>query len=374
MIKLHKPYLGVDEKRAVLQVLDSREIGSGGKMGKLFENDLQNYFKVKHIVTVPSGTAALELAVASLGIKEGDEVIVPSFTFPSDATAVLLQGATVKFADIDPVYFNMNPASIRKQISPKTRAIIIVHYGGMSCQMDKILSIAKEFGLKVIEDSSHAWGSTFKGKLLGTLGDIGCFSLHATKNITSGEGGVFITNNKKIFEKAEIYRQVGTNRHHFLQGKINKYQWVSKGSGYYMSGLQAVLAAVQLKKLNEINKKRTLIAKNYLKLLRDVQELTLPSAPTKCRPSWNIFAVLVNGGKRDELMRYLKSKGIETAFHYVPLHSSIMGRKLGYKNYDFQVTNSIASSLLRLPIYPELTDNEIRFITKEIRLFFGHNK
>jgi len=189
MIKLHKPYLDNTEKEAILQVLESKDIGSGGKTEKLFEKEVRNYFGVKYSINVPSGTAALELAVASLGIKEGDEIIVPSFTYPSDATAVLLGRGTVRFADIDPIFFNIDPVSIRKQISPKTRAIIVVHYAGMSCQMNEIMELARQYKIKIIEDATHAWGAKYKGKLLGTIGDIGCFSMHTSKNITSGEGG-----------------------------------------------------------------------------------------------------------------------------------------------------------------------------------------
>lgn len=369
MIKLHKPFLDADEIKAVVEVLHSKDIGSGGSVETLLQKDLKNYFKIKHSISLPGGTAALELSVASLGIKEGDEVIVPSFTFPSDVNAILLQGATIKFADIDPVYFNIDPESIRQQISPKTKAILVVHYAGMSCQMDAIKTIAKEYRLKIIEDSSHAWGSSYKGKLLGTIGDVGCFSLHATKNITCGEGGVFITNSDEIYENAEIYRQVGTNRYHFMEGKINKYEWIAKGSSYYMSGLHAAVVRTQLKKLNKINKSRKQVAELYLELLDGIKEITLPKVPIDCDPNWHIFAVLINNSKRDALIKYLKSKGIETAFHFVPLHLSKMGRKMGHKKSDFKVTHSVASSLLRLPIYPDLTQSNVKYISSSIKKF-----
>lgn len=370
MIRLHKPYLGIEEKKAINEVLDAGEIASGGIAEDLFHKDLKSFFGVKYVVTVPSGTAALELAVASLGLKLGDEIIIPSFTFPSDATAVQLQGLTLKFADIDPVYFNIDPKSIRKQISPKTKAIIIVHYAGMSCQMDEIMAIAKEFKLKIIEDACHSWGSKFRGKLLGTIGNVGCFSLHATKNITSGEGGVVITNNDDIYERAEIYRQVGTNRYLFFKGRIKKYEWISRGSSYYLSSIQAAMAKAQLKKLDKINRERSRVAKKYIELLSDVKEITLPKVPSECEPNWHIFAIIIKNNKRDRLMEFLKSKRIEAVFHYFPLHSSKMGRKLGYKISNLKVTQSVASSLLRLPIYPELTDSNIKYITGEIKRFF----
>lgn len=371
MIKLHKPFLGIEEKKAINEILDAGEIGSGGKAEALFQKDLKSFFQVKYAFTVPSGTAALELAVASLDLKLGDEVIIPSFTFPSDATAVLLQGASLKFADIDPVYFNIDPKSIIKQISPKTKAIIIVHYAGMSCQMDEIMAIAKKFKLKVIEDACHSWGSRFKGKLLGTMGDVNCFSLHATKNITAGEGGVVLTNKYEIYRKAEIYRQVGTNRYLFFQRKIKKYEWISsKGSSYYLSSLQSAMARAQLKKLDAINKERNKVAKMYMELLNGVKEITLPKVPPFCEPNWHVFAILVKNNKRDKLMEFLKSKKIEAVFHYLPLHSSKMGRELGYKTNDLKVTQSVATSLLRLPIYPGLTDSNIKYITGEIKRFF----
>lgn len=371
MIKLHKPYLGIEEYKAINEVLDSGEIASGGKVEELFYKDLKSFFGIKYALAVPSGTAALELAVASLELKSGDEIIVPSFTFPSDATAVLLAGAALKLADIDPIFFNIDPESIRKQISSRTKAIIVVHYAGMSCKIDEIMAIAKEFKLKIIEDACHSWGSTFKGKLLGTIGDMGCFSLHATKNITSGEGGILITNKDEFYEKAEIYRQVGTNRYLFFKGKIKKYEWISsKGSSYYLSSLQSAIARAQLKKLDRINKERRRVAKKYLELLNNIKEITLPKVPSECEPNWHIFAILIKKNKRDRLMEFLKSKGIEASFHYFPLHASIMGKKLGYKANDFEVSSKVTSSLLRLPIYPGLTDQQIQYITENIRHFF----
>lgn len=247
---------------------------------------------------------------------------------------------------------------------------MIVHYAVMSCQMDDIMVLAKKFKLKIIEDASHAWGAYFKDKLLGTIGDIGCFSLHSTKNITSGEGGVFITNSREIFERAEVYRQYGTNRYHFLEGKVDQYQWTSIGSSYYLSGLQSAIAQAQLKKLDKINRKRTKIARMYLKLLSDVSEIILPKVPSKCQPNWHIFAILVSKNKGGDLRKFLKSKGIEASFHYFPLHASIMGKKLGYKANDFEVSSKVAASLLRLPIYPGLTDQQIQYITENIRHFF----
>ena len=370
MIPLHKPFLEKGDKKILLETFNSGEIDSGRSAENSFLRELKDYFGVEYAIAVPSGTAALELAVASLNLKQDDEVIVPSFTFPSDASAVLNQGATVKFAEIDPVYFNIDPQDIKKRISAKTKAIIVVHYGGMSCQMDQIMLIAKQFGLKIIEDASHAWGSRYKGKLLGTIGDIGCFSLHATKNITCGEGGIFITNSKKIFEKAEIYRQVGTNRYDFLQKKVRKYQWVSRGSSYYLSGLQSAIARNQLKKINKITQDRKHIAQLYLEFLGGIKGIVLPQLPSECDPNWHIFAILVSSRKRDQLIELLKSKDIETAFHYTPLHSSKMGRKLGYKKSDFKITNTIAPSILRLPIYPKLKKSDIKFIASEIRKFF----
>lgn len=371
MIRLHKPYLGIEEKKAINEVLDSGEIASGGKAEELFSTDLKSFFGIKYALAVPSGTAALELAVASLDLRPGDEVIVPSFTFPSDATAVLLSGASLKLADIDPIFFNIDPESIRKQISPRTKAIIVVHYAGMSCQMDEIMVIAKEFKLKIIEDACHSWGSKYKDKLLGTIGHMGCFSLHATKNITSGEGGVLITDKDEIYEKAEIYRQVGTNRYLFFTGKIKKYEWISsKGSSYYLSSLQSAVARAQLKKLDKINKDRKKVAKKYMELLKDIEEITLPKVPLMCEPNWHIFAILVKNNKRDRLMEFLRSKKIEAFFHYSPLHSSRMGRRLGYNVSDLKVTHFVTASLLRLPIYPGLTDQQIDYITKHIKRFF----
>lgn len=372
-IPLHKPFFGKEEKKALLEVLEAGDIGSGGNTEKTFIKTFKDYLKVNYVIPVPSGTAALELAGASLDLHEDDEVIIPSFTYPSDATAMLLQKAKVVLSDIDPVYFNIDPKSIEKQLTPKTKAIVVVHYAGMSCPMEEIIKIAKKHNLKIIEDAAHAWGSKYKNRFLGTIGDVGCFSLHTIKNITSGEGGVFITNDSDTFNRAEIYRQVGTNRSLFIQGKVDKYFWLGLGSSYYLSGFQSAIAIAQLKKLSLINKKRAAVASWYFELLNGVNGLTLPSVPKHCEPNWHIFAILVKNN-RDQLIKYLKSKGIETAFHFIPLHTSPMGKKLGYRFSDFRVTNNVASSILRLPIYPDLTFIDVKHIAKEIIKFFNHNK
>lgn len=241
----------------------------------------------------------------------------------------------------------------------------------MSCGMEEIIKIAKKHNLKIIEDAAHAWGSKYKNRFLGTIGDVGCFSLHATKNITTGEGGVFITKDSETFNRAQIYSQVGTNRYRFLQREVKQYSWQAIGSSYYLSGFQSAVAVVQLKKLKNINEKRAQIASWYFELLNGVNGLTLPSVPKHCEPNWHIFAILVKNN-RGRLMKYLKSKGIETAFHFIPLHASPMGKKLGYRFSDFRVTNNVASSILRLPIYPDITFIDVKHITKEIIKFLNH--
>lgn len=371
-IPLHKPFFGKEEKKAILEVLEAGDIGSGGNAEKTFIKTFKDYLKVNYVIPTPSGTAALELAGASLDLHEDDEVIIPSFTYPSDATAVLLQKAKVVFSDIDPVYFNLDPKEIEKQLTPKTKAIVVVHYAGMSCPMEEIIKIAKKHSLKIIEDAAHAWGSKYKNRFLGTIGDAGCFSLHTIKNITTGEGGVFITNDSETFNRAQIYSQVGTNRYQFLQGKVKQYSWQAIGSSYYLSGFQSGVAVAQLKKLKNINEKRAQVASWYFELLNGVNGLTLPGVPKHCEPNWHIFAILVKNNNRDSLMKYLKSKGIETAFHFIPLHASPMGKKLGYRFSDFRVTNNVASSILRLPIYPDLTFVDVKHITEEIIKFFNH--
>ena len=361
-IPLHKTFWGRDEERAAVNALRG---GTG--VGDLSFSDelssaLKKYLDVKYALPTNSGTSALELACALL-LKKGQEVIMPSFTFSSSANAVLLAGAKPVFADISIETYNIDPVEIEKHISSKTRAIMVVHYAGMACDMDKIMAFASEKKLAVIEDAAHALGAKYKGKFLGTIGNVGCFSFHGTKNAASGEGGAFVTNNKELFKTAEIVREKGTNRSSFIRGERKKYSWVRVGRSLVLSDILSAIALEQIKKLDKITSLREKNA-NYLlnKLGRLSSKVILPKISEGTEPNWHIFAVRTPRLLRTKVIKGLRLYGIEASFHYLPLHTSDMGKKNGYKKGDLPVTEEVAATLIRLPMYPRLTNSEMDYI------------
>lgn len=366
VIPLHKPFWGKEEERAAISAMRT---GSG--VGDLrFSEELADKLKeelgVGYALPTGSGTAALELACAII-LKKGDEVILPSFTFASCANAIMLAGAKPVFCDITLDTYNIDPEEIKKKITRKTKAIMVVHYAGIGCDMDRIVEIAKEHELKVIEDAAHALGAKYKGRFLGAIGDIGCYSFHGTKNAASGEGGAFVTNDKKINKLAEIIREKGTDRSSFMRGEKKKYTWVKVGRSLILSDILSAIALEQIKKLDKITDLRRKNA-NYLlsKLMRLKSKMILPIEPDYAYGNWHIFAIRVPRISRNEIIRNLRSYGIEASFHYLPLHSSAMGKKLGYKKSDLPVTEEVSSTLIRLPIYPALKKSEMDYIAAVI--------
>ena len=362
IIPLHKPFWGKEEERAaVLAMRTGSGIGDLSFSQNLAKT-LSQYLSVEYTLPTNSGTAALELACATL-LKKGDEVILPSFTFSSCANAILLSGAKPVFVDIDINYYNIDPGEIEKKITSKTRAIMVVHYAGFACEMDKIMEIAKSYHLKVIEDAAHALGAKFRDNYLGTIGDFGCFSFHGTKNAATGEGGAFVTSNQKFTKIAEIIREKGTNRSSFIRGERKKYSWVKVGRSLVLSDILAAIALEQVKKLDKITNLRR---KNAAYILKKLQKLTskiiLPKEPVDASGNWHIFAVRVPRINRDKVIKGLRSYGIEASFHYLPLHSSSMGKKLGYKMGDLPVSEEVAATLIRLPMYPQLKKAEMEYI------------
>lgn len=376
-IPLTKPYWGKEEERILVEAI-RRSHGSGdGPYTKKLIVQLKKRTGSAHVIPVTSCTHGLELAMVALGIGVGDEVILPSFTMSSTANSVLLRGATPVFADIDPVSLCIDPSDIEKRIMKQTRGIIVVHYAGMACDMEKIISIARKHKLFVVEDSAHALGASYNGKALGTIGDIGVFSFHGTKNITCGEGGVVLTSNTDLAEKMTIYRANGTNREAFLAGIVDKYSWVGIGTSFLLSDLLASIVTVQLKKLPFINKKRTEIASVYTKAFAGYKKfMTVPKVTPGTMPNWHIYALVFKKKQhRDIFLLSMRKYGIDVAYHYVPLHSSTMGRKLaspasGGRSY-LPVTDSIWERLVRLPIYPGLTKKELDFIISSAHRVLG---
>ncbi|OGE13432.1 hypothetical protein A3G14_05285 [Candidatus Curtissbacteria bacterium RIFCSPLOWO2_12_FULL_38_9] len=364
IIPLHKTFWGKEEEKAAIQALRSGtgvgDLSFSEELAKL----LKKFLAVKYALPTASGTASLELASAIL-LKRGHEVIMPSFTFSSCANAVLLMGAKPVFADIDITTYNIDPNDIERKITKKTRAIMIVHYAGMACDMEKIMEIAKNNNLYVIEDAAHALGAKYSSGYLGTTGTVGCFSFHGTKNAASGEGGAFVTNDNNLFKTAEIIREKGTNRSSFMRGERKKYSWVKVGRSLILSDILSAIALEQIKKLDEITRLRRKNAQYFLKKLKKLSsKIILPQVPKGTDPNWHIFAIRVPRLMRDNVIKELRNYGIEASFHYLPLHQSQMGKKLGYQRKDLPVSEEVASTIIRLPMHPKLKKSEIDYIAE----------
>jgi dTDP-4-amino-4,6-dideoxygalactose transaminase len=281
----------------------------------------------------------------------------------SCATSVVRAGATPVFVDIDPVTLMIDPSDLARRIGPRSRAVLCVHYGGMPCDMDAIGRVAKGKALPVVEDAAQAFGSAVAGRPLGTLGDIGCFSYHGTKNVTCGEGGALVTGRSDLAERALLMREKGTNRRAFLEGRVEKYTWVETGGSFELSDLLAAVLLAQLPRVDAIQAARRRVAERYLDQLAPLAEtgrLTLPNRSPGATPNWHVFHVLLpTSRERDRVMNGLAQNGIEATFHFVPLHSSPYGReRLGYRRDELPVTEDVASRLLRLPIYPDLSQSD----------------
>lgn len=362
IIPLHKPFWGREEEKAAISAMRGGTGIGDLAYSEQLAGELADYLGIKYVLPAGSGTAALELACACL-FKRGDEVILPSFTFSSCANAIMLCGAKPVFADIDIKTYNIDVSEIEKKVRPKTRAIMVVHYAGMACDMDKIMQIAQDYNLLIIEDAAHALGAKYKGRHLGTIGKIGCFSFHGTKNISSGEGGAFVTDDNKIFKIAEIIREKGTDRSSFMRGEKKKYSWVRVGRSLVLSDILSAIALEQAKKIETIT---TLRRKNAAYLLSKLGKLTskiiLPTEPDFAFGNWHIFAIRVPRAIRERIIKGLRSYGIEASFHFLPLHTSVMGKKLGYRPGDLPVTEEVSATLIRLPMYPKLKKSEIDYM------------
>lgn len=365
-IKLHSHFFDEAEINALVEFLKSGSISSKGQKTQECEELLKRITGAKHVILTSSCTAALEAAARTINLKENDEVIMPSFTMAATASSVLHLNAKPVFADIDRETFCVSPESIKKLISPKTRAIMPVHYAGHSCNMDEIMKIARENNLFVIEDAALAIGAKYKGKSLGTIGDMGCLSFHYLKTVTCGEGGALLTNNDELARKAEVICEFGTNRAAFRRGEVKEYNLVhDKGGNYTLSEILATILVEQLKKINIIlEKKRNnfLYLNEGLNKLEKEKKIELQKLTDYAQTNNELFPILIQIGKRDEVIKRLKELGIETAFHYVPLHLSPIGKKLGYKEGQLPVTEEVGKRLIRLPIHANLTRDDLNRI------------
>ncbi|MBU1118310.1 dTDP-4-amino-4,6-dideoxygalactose transaminase [Patescibacteria group bacterium] len=370
------PYVG-KEIEYIIQAVEARNLSGDGSFTKKCQEAMQDMFACKNIFLTTSCSSALDMAAILLEIKEGDEVIMPSYTFPSTANAFALRGARIIFVDIRSDTQNIDEALVESAITEKTKAIVVVHYAGVACDMDVINAIAQERGLYVVEDAAQGVMSTYKGRYLGTLSDIGCYSFHETKNYTCGEGGAIVVNNENFLERAEIIREKGTNRAKFFRGEIDKYSWVDVGSSYLPSELNAAYLWAQIEKMREINENRIALWNVYNEHLQELEEngdATLPIVPENCEHNGHMYYIKTNDlDTRTQLIQHLKAKKILSVFHYVPLHSSVAGKKLGTFHGDDTITTDTSERLLRLPFYYEMDNAHIRIVINTVYDFFKNN-
>lgn len=357
-IPFNKPYLTGKELSYISKAHHYGQLAGDGKFTKLCQQWLQNLGGTSRALLTHSCTAALEMAAILCDIKEGDEVIMPSFTFVSTANAFVLRGGIPIFIDIKPDTLNIDESKIENAITSKTKAIVVVHYAGVSCEMDEILEIAKKHKLVVIEDAAQACLSSYKGRQLGTIGDLGCFSFHETKNIISGEGGALLVNNKEMISRAEIIREKGTDRSRFLRGEVDKYTWSDIGSSYLPGEIIAAFLWAQMEEAESITQKRISVWRGYDNKFKKYSPLfQLPNVPVNCQHNAHMY-YLINRSKksRDEIINYMNEEGINCVFHYVPLHNSPFGRKISNRIFELPVTDFISANIIRIPLWIGLDD------------------
>ena len=345
-----------------------------GKYTKKVHDWFKKNLDCKQALLVNSGTAALEMAAILADLQPGDVVIMPSFTFWSTANAFVLQGAVPVFVDIRPDTLNIDETKIEQAITNKTKAIVPVHYAGVACEMDVIMDIAKRHNLLVIEDAAQAFDSFYKGKPLGTIGDMGCFSFHETKNIMSGEGGLFVTNNERLAERAEIIREKGTNRSKFFRGQVDKYTWVDKGSSYLPSDIVAAYLYSVLEISDKIQAKRISVWQKYYNAFESLETqgyIRRPIIPESCTNNAHMFYLLFNDLEtRTKFIAYLKENNIYAPFHYIPLHSAPAGENYCKTPSAMNITNKISDTLVRLPMFYDITDEQLEKIIKTVLNFW----
>ncbi|MCI9140443.1 MAG: dTDP-4-amino-4,6-dideoxygalactose transaminase [Lachnospiraceae bacterium] len=367
------PYTG-RELTYVEEAVLNHKICGDGEFTKKCSQWLEERFKVRKALLTTSCTHAMEMAALLSDIKEGDEVIMPSYTFASTADAFVLRGATIVFIDIRPDTMNMNEKLIEPAITRRTKAIVPVHYAGVACEMDSILEMAAQYGLKVVEDGAQGIFSTYKGKALGTIGDYGCLSFHETKNLSMGEGGALFIKEEAKIEEGEIIREKGTNRSKFFRGEVDKYTWVNYGSSYLPSDLNAAYLWGQMEEAEKIQENRMNMWKAYYALLKPLEEegfLSLPVIPEGCVHNAHMFYLkLKNIEERDSFNSFLKEKGILSVFHYIPLHSAPAGRKYGRFHGEDKYTTVESQRLTRLPLYYGLKEYQVEYIATKIKEFF----
>jgi dTDP-4-amino-4,6-dideoxygalactose transaminase len=360
-----------NEHAYVAEAVANGHISGDGPFTKKCHELLQQELGVHKVLLTTSCTHALEMAALLLEIKPGDEVIVPSFTFVSTVNAFVLRGARPIFVDIHPDTLNMDESQLERLITPRTRAIVPVHYAGVGCEMDSIMNIAHHHDVPVVEDNAHGLFGKYNGRFLGTLGCVATQSFHETKNLTCGEGGALLINDQELAERAEILREKGTNRSRFFRGQVDKYTWVDIGSSYLPSDILAAFLYAQLEVREQIQSKRRRVWEYYYGHLHDwtrEHDIRLPVIPAHCEQPYHMFYLLLPTLEvRQALIAHLKSRGILAVFHYLPLHLSDMGRRFGGRPGDCPITEDVSERLLRLPFYNGLTEGDQARVVGTIR-------
>ena len=365
-----------NEQKYVLQAIQSGSLSGDGVFGKKCQAWFEENLGCLKALLTPSCTAALEMAALLIDIQPDDEVIMPSYTFVSTANAFALRGARIVFVDIRPDTMNIDETLIEAAITSKTKAIVPVHYAGIGCEMDLIMDIARRHDLFVVEDAAQGMMGTYKGKLLGTIGHLGTYSFHETKNYTSGgEGGLLIINDERFLDRAEIIREKGANRSQFFRGQVDKYTWLDLGGSYLPSELQAAYLWGQLEKADEINQNRLNSWNAYFKGLQPLFKkglIGLPIVPANCKQNAHMFYLKLNDlTQRSAFIKHMKDSDIMTVFHYIPLHSSPAGKTYGVFSGEDRFTTKESECLVRLPMYFRLTEQEINMVINNIKEFFN---
>lgn len=380
MIPFNKPPYTGNEDQYVLDAMRSVAMAGDGPYTQKCHKWFEEHLPCNRALLTPSCTHALELAAILINTQPGDEVIMPSYTFVSTANAFVLRGAKIVFVDIRPDTMNIDESKIEAAITEKTKAIVPVHYAGVGCEMDTIMDIAIRHNLFVVEDAAQGMMSTYKGKALGTIGHLGAFSFHETKNYTSGgEGGLLIINDMQFKERAEIIREKGTNRSQFFRGMVDKYSWVDIGSSYLLNDISAAYLYGNIEKAHEINQNRLSAWQSYYTELQPLAEkgyIQLPTVPNHCQHNAHMFYIKVADMEtRSALINYLKAQGVMAVFHYIPLHSSKAGKSLGVFCREDVFTSKESERLLRLPIWYGLNKDCCLSVTLVIKNFFeGHRE
>ena len=375
-IGFNKPYLTGKETKYILESVETRKISGDGFFTKKCHDFFEKRFGFKKVLLTTSCTDALEMAAILINTNTGDEIIAPSYTFVSSVNAFVLRGAKIVFCDSEADTPNIDISKIEELITPKTKAIVVVHYAGIAVDMDPLMELAQRHDIFVIEDAAHSIDSYYKGRPLGSIGHLAAFSFHETKNVISGEGGMLVINDERFSERAEIIREKGTNRSAFFRGEVDKYGWVDIGSSFLPSDIIAAFLYAQLENLNDIQKKRKYIWDYYFKYLKEFSEkgfFKFQKLPDFATNNAHMFYILCRSPEeRDKLIIYLKSKEIYAVFHYLSLDKSPF-YKDKTENHEMKNSDYYTDHLLRLPLYYELSDDDLNYVVENIKTYYREN-